>query len=132
MKDELIQPSEMLLRSLIASRIAESPERRITFAQYMEWVLYEPQHGYYATNAVNIGAEGDFFTSPHLGADFGELLAEQFAEMWDILGNPVPFTLVEMGAGAGILAADILRCLQQHYPEILRFWSTLLLKLPLG
>lgn len=118
MKDELIQPSEVLLRSLIASRIAESPERRITFAQYMEWVLYEPQHGYYATNAVNIGAEGDFFTSPHLGADFGELLAEQFAEMWDILGNPVPFTLVEMGAGAGILAADILRYLQQHYPEI--------------
>jgi SAM-dependent MidA family methyltransferase len=59
----------------------------------MDLVLYHPQQGYYATGAVNIGSEGDFFTSPHLGRDFGELLAEQFAQMWHILGHPTPFTL---------------------------------------
>ncbi|MBD2744191.1 class I SAM-dependent methyltransferase [Coleofasciculus sp. FACHB-1120] len=107
--------SESLL-SLIAQRIANSPNQRITFAQYMEWVLYEPDYGYYATNAVNIGPEGDFFTAPNLGADFGELLAEQFVQMWDILGRPGRFTLVEMGAGQGLLAADILLHLHQHHP----------------
>ncbi|MFE1746949.1 class I SAM-dependent methyltransferase [Coleofasciculus sp. H7-2] len=111
-----MQESEVSLLSLIGERIANSPNQQITFAQYMEWVLYEPDYGYYATNAVNIGPEGDFFTSPNLGADFGELLAEQFVQMWDILGRPTQFTLVEMGAGQGLLAADILRHLHQHHP----------------
>ncbi len=101
----------------IAHCISQTPQQRITFAEYMDLVLYHPQHGYYATNQVKIGAQGDFFTSPHLGADFGELLAEQFVEMWQILSYPVPFTLVEMGAGQGILAADILRYSQRQYPD---------------
>lgn len=104
-----------LLRQLIAQKITASPQQRITFAEYMELVLYHPEQGYYATGAVNIGSEGDFFTSPHLGKDFGELLSEQFAEMWDILGQPTPFTLIEMGAGQGLLAADILYYLHRQH-----------------
>lgn len=88
--------------------IQESPQQRITFAEYMSQVLYHPQHGYY-TRGAGIGALGDFATSPHLCADFGETLAEQFLEMWHILDCPNPFHLVEMGAGQGILARDILR-----------------------
>lgn len=101
----------------ISRRIAESPNRRITFAEYMDLVLYHPTHGYYVTKAINIGRQGDFFTSPHLGADFGELLAIAFVQMWEILGRSVPFTLLEMGAGQGILAADILGYLYRHYPD---------------
>jgi len=101
----------------IARCIAESSQGRITFAEYMNLVLYHPQHGYYATKAIAIGPQGDFFTSPHLGADFGELLAEQFFQMWQIMGQPQPFTLIEVGAGQGILASDILKYLQQHYPD---------------
>ncbi|MCL1464226.1 class I SAM-dependent methyltransferase [Argonema galeatum] len=101
----------------IALRISQCPQQRITFAEYMDLVLYHPQHGYYATNKVNIGAQGDFFTSPHLSADFGELLTEQFVQMWQILDCPVPFTLVEMGAGQGILAGDVLRYSQRQYPD---------------
>lgn len=108
--------SNPALCDAIASYIAASPQKRITFAQYMEAALYHPQHGYYATKAINIGQQGDFFTSPHLGADFGELLAEQFVQMWEIIGQQ-QFTLVEMGAGQGILAADILGYLKQHYPN---------------
>lgn len=109
--------SNPLLCEAIALRIAASQQRRITFAEYMDLVLYHPQHGYYATKAVNLGSRGDFFTSTHLGADFGEVLAEQLVQMWEILGQSIPFTLVEMGAGQGILASDILNYLQQHYPE---------------
>ncbi len=105
------------LYSIIASSIAATPQQRITFAEYMDLVLYHPQYGYYATGAVNIGSKGDFFTSPHLGKDFGELLAEQFAQMWEILGEPTPFTLMEMGAGQGLLAGDILSYLHSSHPD---------------
>lgn len=105
------------LCELIADRITTETSDRITFAEYMDLVLYHPEQGYYATNAVKIGTQGDFFTAPHLGADFGELLAEQFFEMWQRLGEPTPFTLVEMGAGQGLLARDILHYLGRRYPQ---------------
>ncbi|WP_009631212.1 class I SAM-dependent methyltransferase [Synechocystis sp. PCC 7509] len=107
----------MLLTDIIVNRIKAKCDRAITFAEFMELALYHSQYGYYTTKAVDIGAQGDFFTSPHLGKDFGELLAVQFAQMWDIMGQPVPFTLVEMGAGQGILAVDILKYLYKHYRE---------------
>ncbi|MDT9176984.1 MAG: class I SAM-dependent methyltransferase [Limnospira sp. PMC 1291.21] len=102
----------------ISQRIGNHPQNRITFAEYMEMALYDPKQGYYNHNSPQIGAQGDFFTSPHLGSDFGELLAEQLVEMWEILGKPEPFTLVEMGAGQGILAADIIGYLQGQYPQV--------------
>lgn len=120
MSAQLTDDFNPTLCDAIARRIAETPSCRITFAEYMDLVLYHPQYGYYATNAANIGPQGDFFTSPHLGADFGELLAEQFVQMWEILGRPVPFTLFEMGAGQGILAADILAYLYRQYPDFFK------------
>lgn len=108
------------LCEFLLEKITNSPQQRITFAEYMDWVLYHPEQGYYATQQPQIGAAGDFFTSPHLGSDFGEMLAEQFMEMWHVLGCPNPFTLVEMGAGQGILAADILHYLSRRYPEFLK------------
>ena len=88
----------------------------------MELALYHPQQGYYATEAVNIGKQGDFLTSPHWGPDFGELLAAQFREIWEILKKPNPFTIVEMGAGQGILAANILSYLEKQDEEL---WQAL-------
>jgi SAM-dependent MidA family methyltransferase len=106
-----------VLYEIVRRHILESPQQQITFAEYMDLLLYHPQQGYYATNQAQIGVKGDFFTSPHLGADFGELLAEQFVEMWEILGKPTPFHLVEMGAGQGLLATDILKYLYKNYLE---------------
>jgi SAM-dependent MidA family methyltransferase len=99
------------LRSLVAKRILEHPQQRVTFAEFMDWVLYEPEIGYYAAQRQKIGAGGDFVTSPHLGADFGELLAEQFLDLWQSLDRPSQFHLVEMGAGQGLIAKDVLRYL---------------------
>lgn len=98
-------------------QIRERREQRVTFAEYMDWALYHPQHGYYARTSEKIGVKGDFFTSPHLTLDFGELVAEQLAQMWQVLGQPHPFTLVEMGAGQGLLAMDVLGYLQRRYWE---------------
>ncbi len=79
---------------------------RITFAEYMDTVLYAPKLGYYEQG--RFGPKGDFYTSVHLGSDFGELLALQIWDFWQALGKPDPFTVVECGAGEGLIAADIL------------------------
>ncbi|MDF5726749.1 MAG: class I SAM-dependent methyltransferase [Rhizonema sp. PD38] len=109
-----VDHSQHALCEIIADRIAASPHRRITFSEYMDMALYHPKHGYYSTKAVNLGQQGDFFTSVHLGGEFGELLMVQFLQMWEIMGRPVPFSLVEMGAGQGFLALDILKSIQQN------------------
>ena len=95
------------LQEILIAEIESSPTRQITFSRYMELVLYHEQYGYY-NSTVKIGSQGDFFTSASLGRDFGELLALQLEQMWRNLGCPNPFSLVEMGAGNGELAQDIL------------------------
>lgn len=101
--------------SPLAHYLQQQPQQRVTFAQYMEWALYDPQQGYYSQR-VSLGREGDFFTAAHLGPDFGELLAVQLAEMWQHLGQPQPFTVLEMGAGDGRMAADIVAYLEREDP----------------
>ena len=109
------------LRQVVAQHIQQRDRPRITFAEYMALALYHPQFGYYASKATPhkeaaIGPQGDFVTSPHMGHDFGELLAVQFVDMWAAMGNPEQFTLVEIGAGQGLVAADVLGELRSHHP----------------
>ncbi len=107
------------LVAAIRDQILHSPEGRLSFADYMAAALYHPQQGYYARGA-KLGASGDFVTSSYLSADFGELLAEQVIEIWTLLGCPQHFDLVEMGAGQGILAVDILRYINKNKPDFFR------------
>ena len=82
----------------------ESP---LTFARYMELCLYHPEFGYYA-RAPRIGKRGDFFTSPAVHPVFGAALAKQALQIWELMGRPDDFVLMEAGAGEGYLALDIL------------------------
>lgn len=102
------------LRTIVVDRIRNNPKGKITFAEYMAVALYHPQYGYYNSGTVGIGKKGDFFTAASLGQDFGELLATQMREMWCNLGCPQQFCLVEMGAGNGQLAQDILNYLSSQ------------------
>jgi SAM-dependent MidA family methyltransferase len=94
----------------------------VTVAAFMEHALYHPQLGYYARAARRSGRSGDFFTSTDVGPIFGELLAEQVAEMARILaasgrrGNAID--LVEAGAGNGQLASDILGALRERHRDV--------------
>lgn len=108
------------LEKIIIAEIENSLEQRITFADYMNLVLYHQNYGYYNSGAAIIGAKGDFFTSSSLGKDFGELLAIQFEQMWQNLGRPDPFYLVEMGAGNGELAKDILSYIQKQTDHLFK------------
>jgi len=76
----------------------------IPFSRYMELALYAPGLGYYTAGAHKLGEAGDFVTAPELSPLFGRTLARQVAE---IMASSAPHTL-ELGAGSGKLAADML------------------------
>ncbi|MEJ7589279.1 MAG: SAM-dependent methyltransferase [Ferruginibacter sp.] len=79
----------------------------ISFHDFMEHSLYHPGLGYYNCEKEQIGKNGDFFTSSSLTPAFGAMIGKQIQQMWDICGEKV-FTIVEYGAGTGLLCYDIL------------------------
>lgn len=100
-------------------------EGPISFPRFMEAALYHPEHGYYSSGRAAIGRRGDYFTSVSVGPLFGRLLAAQFVEIWEKLGRPEDFTLVEQGAHDGQLAADVWTAVRERAPELcakLRYW----------
>jgi SAM-dependent MidA family methyltransferase len=76
----------------------------IPFTRYMELTLYAPGLGYYAGGAAKFGGAGDFITAPELTPLFGRTLARVAAEVLAQAGGDV----LELGAGSGRLAADVL------------------------
>lgn len=96
---------QMTAESEIRRRIGQSGA--ITFAEFMDLALYWPGGGYYVTGDPT-GPQGDFYTSPQAHPVFGALLAVQLFQMWRLLEQPDPFTVVETGAGNGLLCRDIL------------------------
>ncbi|MEI8294759.1 MAG: SAM-dependent methyltransferase [bacterium] len=83
------------------------------FSRFLELALYDPLEGYYGSGRAAVGKDGDFFTNVSVGPVFGALLAGQFLEMWEILGRPPEFHLVEQGANDGVLARDVLNALAE-------------------
>ena len=103
---EALAHSARLLES-IRARIAESGGW-LPFAAYMELALYAPGLGYYASGSAKLGASGDFVTAPEMTPLFGRALARQLAGVLDETGGDV----LELGAGSGRLALDLLRELE--------------------
>ncbi len=105
------------LQHWIATRLETTGP--VPFAQFMEWCLYHPEHGYYTAGRVRVGAdEGDFTTSPHVSTVFARCLARFVTTLDRTLGHPEPFTLIEGGPGEGRLAGDLLDTLAQREPEL--------------
>ncbi len=83
-------------------------EGPLTVAQYMRACLSDPEHGYYVKQQA-IGAKGDFVTAPEISQVFGELIGLWSAVVWQQMGSPRRFNLVELGPGRGTMMADALR-----------------------
>ncbi len=89
----------------------------IPFSRFMELALYAPGLGYYSAGARKFGAAGDFVTAPEISPLFGRTLARQIAE---IMVHSTPH-IIELGAGSGQLAVDVLgelerqACLPERY-----------------
>lgn len=94
------------LRELIGMQIrANGP---ISIATYMSLCLTHPRHGYYK-GADPLGARGDFITAPEISQMFGELIGFFCVNLWQQMGEPPSFTLLELGPGRGTLMQDALR-----------------------
>jgi SAM-dependent MidA family methyltransferase len=76
----------------------------IPFSRFMEAALYAPGLGYYAAGAMKFGATGDFVTAPEMTPLFGRTLAHAIAPVLAETGGEV----LELGAGSGRLATDVL------------------------
>jgi len=100
----------------IRRRIRE--QGRITFYEFMELALFWPRGGYYLSPGTR-EASGDYYTSPQAHPAFAALLAVQLLQMWSLLDEPNPFTVVEVGAGNGLLCRDLVTyaC---HLPQAFR------------
>jgi SAM-dependent MidA family methyltransferase len=103
------------LKELLARRIGERGP--ITFAEYMAACLYEPGLGYYTSSGRKVGAEGDFYTSSNVHGVFGRLIGRETVRMWEDLGKPAGYTVMEVGAGGGRLACDVLDAVRELAPE---------------
>ena len=109
-------PSE---QSPLERQIIERIERGgpITFRDFMQAALYDPDYGYYNTGRVKIGVEGDYYTSGNVHPAFGAIMARCAVELWGRVSEG-PLTLVEMGAGTGQLAFDLLTALGEEHARL--------------
>ncbi len=93
----------------LQTRVVETIERAggvVSFQQYMQMALYEPGLGYYVAGAQKFGETGDFITAPEISPLFSRCLARQCAEVLQQL--PTVACILELGAGSGVMATDIL------------------------
>ncbi|KAF7599244.1 MAG: hypothetical protein CGU29_04135 [Candidatus Dactylopiibacterium carminicum] len=80
----------------------------ISFARFMSAALYTPGLGYYSGGARKFGEEGDFVTAPEISPLFGQALARQVAQIMAASA----YEVLEVGAGTGQLACDLLLALE--------------------
>lgn len=90
----------------------------LTVADYMAMCLADPEYGYYMRREP-FGRTGDFITAPEISQIFGELIGLWAVAVWEMMGQPRPFVLAELGPGRGTLMADMLRTAKIK-PEYLR------------
>jgi SAM-dependent MidA family methyltransferase len=76
----------------------------ISFRRFMEAALYDPAHGYYRRARDPFGRQGDFYTAEQIQPVFGILMAARIRALWQEMGAPPDFTVVELGAGRGEMA----------------------------
>ncbi len=106
------------MRSYIEAEIARNGP--IPFSRFMQLCLYgEPGSppGFYTRAKEQFGKAGDFYTSSDVHAVYGRLLARQFEQMWRTMDSPESITIIELGPGRGLFAADVLSWVRRKFPE---------------
>jgi SAM-dependent MidA family methyltransferase len=102
------QASPIIPPAATHSLCREIPAHGLAFPEFMSRALYDPEHGYYARGAGQVGRGGDFFTSVSVGPLFGHLLARRFLRWWREAECSGRWRIIELGAHDGRLAADVL------------------------
>ena len=106
---------------MLAERLRELIRARgpIPFRDWMEAALYDPEFGYYTRSDLKRwGREGDYRTSAERSELFAATFARYFAKLYDELGRPSQWTIVEGGGGDGSFARRVQRELADSYPRV--------------
>ena len=90
----------------------------MTFRDFMERALYEPDEGYYSRSRTAWSEDADYVTAPQVDAGFGAAVARLAQECDAALGRPARFDLVDFGGGDGALLADVCTALQSGAPDL--------------
>ncbi len=106
---DALNQSEKLIECIKAALYEQGGT--ISFDEYMRLALYEPGLGYYSAGSRKFGSKGDFVTAPELSPIFSQCLAHQCVQILNDLGTG---TILELGAGTGSMARDILLELEKQ------------------
>jgi SAM-dependent MidA family methyltransferase len=108
--------------TLSESLAAQGHDGFLPAAEVMALALYHPEHGYYRQAQGPWGFAGaDYYTALDLGPLLGEALACRLEQVWERLGRPGTFTVLEPGAGRGWLGRDLLQAAQGPFAAALRY-----------
>jgi SAM-dependent MidA family methyltransferase len=90
----------------LAERLHVAAETGISFHDWMDACLYDPEEGYYmrAGRKTGAGKDADFATSPTLHPFMGTAIGKQIAAVFNSMAQPDDFMVVEFGGGEGDLA----------------------------
>jgi len=100
--------ASLIHSSIVLEELAKkinTNEGWINFADFMQFILYEPGLGYYSSGTRKLGTGGDFTTAPEISNFFGVCLADSVIKILHSCTEPM---ILEIGAGSGQLAFDIL------------------------
>ena len=102
-KDHSQSHSELVMENL--AKEIKANQGWISFEDFFEFVMYKPGLGYYSAGAKKLGSSGDFTTSPEISRLFGKTVSNQVIALLNNLESP---SIIEIGAGSGRLAYDII------------------------
>ena len=120
-KKKNIDPSldhSLLVREQLIQHI-NTRDGWISFEEFIDFVMYKPGLGYYSAGAEKIGHSGDFTTAPEISKLFGMALANQMTPILDHYQSP---SIIEIGAGTGKLAFDIMTQLNDYQVNFDRYY----------
>jgi len=120
-KKKNIDPSldhSLLVREQLIQHI-NTRDGWISFEEFVDFVMYKPGLGYYSAGAEKIGHSGDFTTAPEISKLFGMALANQITPILDHYQSP---SIIEIGAGTGKLAFDIMTQLNDYQVNFDRYY----------
>jgi SAM-dependent MidA family methyltransferase len=116
-----LTPEESTHSEQLIQRIRDAIEAAggwISFERFMEMALYEPGLGYYSAGSTKLGSEGDFVTAPEISSLFSRCLANQCVQVLETVAGG---HILELGAGSGVMAADVLTELDRQQKTPARY-----------
>ncbi|HEX8129510.1 MAG TPA: SAM-dependent methyltransferase [Pyrinomonadaceae bacterium] len=113
-------PYQTPLAERLRARIRR--EGATSFRDWMAAALYDEREGYYRRPGCTRWGRtgGDYRTSPERSPLFAATCALYFASLYDELGAPPRWAILEAGAGAGDFARVALETLERDHPRVFR------------